>query len=112
MWGNIPMMVRTGNHRVDVERPGFVTDAIGGRVNTFAVTKGNVRAWVQPARANVIEQYGARDIAVSHSVFFYADPEVRIGDRLLHRGRYLLVRGMKNAGDIDRLWRVDCEETH
>ena len=111
LWGNIPWIISHAGHSVDIERPSYVTDDIGGRTKTFAAISSGLAAWVQPARGHDIEQYGARDIKITHSVYFSADPEVQLGDRIVHDSRYLSVRGIKDAGELDKLWRIDCEES-
>ena len=111
LWGNIPWMISIGGHSVDIERPAIAVDDLGGRTMTFAVESASVAAWVQPASSLTIQQYGARDIEISHNVFFSDDPEVELGDRIKHAGRYLLVVGIKDAGELDKLWRIDCQET-
>ena len=111
LWGNIPWMISVGGHSVDIERATTATDDFGGTTMTFAVESASVAAWVQPASSFTIQQYGERDIEISHNVFFSDDPEVELGDRIKHAGRYLLVVGSKDAGELDKLWRIDCEET-
>ena len=111
LWGNIPWMITHGAHTVDIERAAIVVDDLGGTTKTFAVESASVAAWVQPASSLTLQQYGARDIEISHNVYFSSDPAVELGDRIKHAGRYLLVVGIKDAGELDKLWRIDCEET-
>ena len=111
LWGNIPWMISVGGHSVNIERPAIATDEYGGTDMTFGVVNISVAAWVQPASSLTIQQYGARDIEISHNVFFSSDPGVELKDRIAHAGRYLLVVGIKDAGELDKLWRIDCRET-
>lgn len=112
LFGGIAAMIAVGGHSVDVERPSMtVADDVGGRTHTWASVSDSVACWVQPASSSTLEQYGARDIVISHNVYFSSDPGVELEDRLLFGTRHLLVLGKKDAGELDKLWRIDCEET-
>jgi hypothetical protein len=111
LWGNIPAIIATAGQSVDLERPGYVTDDMGGRVATFATVTAAIPAWVQPMAAATIEQYAARDIVVTHAVYFSSDPGAQLGDRFKFGVRYLLVQGLRDFGEVGKCWRVDCEES-
>ncbi|MCD6404715.1 MAG: head-tail adaptor protein [Planctomycetes bacterium] len=107
---NIAALVARSGHSVDVERAISTEDAAGGRRTTWNTVRQAVPAWVQPAKAETIETYGKRNMRVTHSVYFASDPGLCPGDRLRFSRRFLVVGGVSNAGELDRLWRADCRE--
>ena len=111
LWGNIPAIIATAGQSIDLERPARATDDLGGVTMTFATVTAAIPTWVQPASANTIEQYGSRDIVVTHCVYFSSDPAVLLGDRFKFGTRYLLIRGWRDFGEVGKCWRVDCEES-
>ena len=111
LWAPIPFLISFGNHTVDIERPNDLFDPLGGTDKVFAVVSADVTCWVQPARSLEITQFGGRDIEITHNVYFASDPSVRLGDRIAHDGRKLLVLEIKDAGELNKLWRIGCEET-
>jgi hypothetical protein len=106
----IARLIGTSGHTVDVERASISEDEIGGRERTWSTVAAGVAAWVQPASLQIVEEYGARRMRVTHSVFFAEDPSLLLGDRLCFGERVFAVRGVRNAGELDRLWRADCRE--
>lgn len=108
--GEIAGLVAKSGHAVDVERAAVSEDEAGGRERVWGVVAAAAAAWVQPASARTAEAYGGRNMVVTHSVYFAIDPGIEMGDRLKFDGRYLAVHGICNEGELNRLWRVDCEE--
>jgi len=96
---------------VTLQRPTVTTAASGARTQTWAAVGDTLTGWVQPTTADIREEYGSRDIDVTHAVYFATDPAVQIGDRLLIGSTYYVVRGDREQAGVAGLWRVDCEET-
>ena len=111
VFAGIPNIIAVAGHTVTLERCTTGVNSIGGRDRVWNTVTAGIAAWVQPAKPGVIAQYSERDVEVTQSVFFSTDPGAELGDRFLFGTRYLLVKGPKNAAEVDKLWRVDCGET-
>ena len=111
LFGGIPGIIAQSGHTVDIEREVPSADSIGGTDRTWATITSDLAAWVQPAKPPTIERYAQRNIVITHAVYFYSDPSIRIGDRLVFGTRHLLVEGVRNTAEVGELWRADCRET-
>ncbi len=108
---SIASMIAThGGDDVTLERATDTTADSGARMRTWATVGGVLNGWRQPTTADLRDEYGSRNMLVTHMVFFQADPAVQIDDRLVISGAIYAVRGDQNQAGMDRLWRVDVEE--
>lgn len=103
------LLARAG-HSVDLERPVTTLDELGGRQMEWQTVAAGVTAWVQDASSGLRESYRRTGMAITHSVYFAADPALEPGDRIDFGGAKLVVRGVVNQGGLGSLWKVDCEE--
>jgi hypothetical protein len=104
-------MIAKSAHTVDVQRAQTMgADNMGSTRTTWITNLSAVPCWVQPASSNTIDHYGRKQIIVTHSVYFATDPAVATGYRLVFKGRNLLVQGKANVGEMNKLWRLDCDE--
>ena len=107
----IPGIIAQSGHTVNIEREVPSADSIGGTERTWVTITSDLPAWVQPAKPPTIERYAQRNIEITHAAYFWSDPNIRVGDRLLFDGRHLLVYGVRNTAEVGKLWRADCKET-
>lgn len=111
IFSGIPAIIGVASQTVNIERATTAEDDLGGRTEHWIVFKSDLAAWVQPASTRTIEQYAARDIEITHRAYFSSDPSVELGDRIVFDSRYFLVMGIRNFGEVGKLWRIDCRET-
>ena len=112
LFGGIPGIIAVAGQTITLERVTVtVDDDIGGRTHTWETETTGIACWVQPASTNTVEQYGARDITVTHAVYTSADTAARLGDRFLFGARHLLIVGLENTGEVSKLFVAYCEET-
>ena len=112
LFGGIPAIIAVAGQTITLERVTVtVDDDIGGRTHTWDTETADIACWVQPANSNTIEQWGARDIIITHAVYTSADTTARLGDRFLFGARHLLVAGLENTGEVSKLFVAYCEET-
>jgi len=107
---SVQTMIRSAGHAIDLERPSYTSGDAGGRVTTWSPVHMQVTAWVQPARAVVVELYAQQGIRVDHRVYVVENLEAQVGDRVKWRDRYLKVEGVRNTSGLNRLWVLDCGE--
>jgi len=107
---NILSTIARAGHFVDMERPTATLDELGGRSLEWQSVAAGVAAWVQPVAAETREDYARRGMTVTHSVYFATDPSIEVGDRIIFRGRKLVVAGVTDAGGAGRLWKAVCRE--
>ena len=93
------------------ERPSLAKTLTGGAAPVFSTIAAALVGWIQPIDAFTFEQYGKRDLIVSHRIYFGADPEAIEGDRMSRKGRFYVVMGLENQAGLDELWRLNVRET-
>lgn len=77
---------------------------------TIGPGSGTVKGWLQPAGANLIASYGARQIEVTHKLYVASDPNVKEGDRVTIGGKHYLVAGVElDQAGVGQCWRVDVK---
>lgn len=72
-----------------------------------------VRLWgrIEPLRATPAEQAGAAIAPVSHRVTIRYRADVLHAMRFIHRGRSLVIHGVRDPDETRRYLICDCEET-
>lgn len=93
------------------ERPSLAKTLTGGAAPIFSTIKEALIGWIQPIDAFTFEQYGKRDLVVSHRIYFAADPLATEGDRMSRGGKSYVVMGLENQAGLDELWRLNVRET-
>jgi len=112
LFGGIPAIIAVAGQTITLQRVTVaVSDDIGGLTRTWDTETADIACWVQPASSMTIQQYGARDIVITHAVYFSSDPGAQLRDRFLFGTRHLLVAGIENTGEVSKLFVVYCEET-
>ena len=94
-----------------LQRPTVTTALSGARSQTWAAVGDALTGWRQPITPALLAEYGSRDMIVTHRIYFASDPAVQIGDRLVIGTTNYVVHGDEDQAGLDRLWRVDVEET-
>lgn len=99
-------------HSVDIRRQTSSIGAAGGAAYYYPLTHEAVRCWVQPVSARDQVTYMQAGYAITHNVYFSADPDVQSGDYLIFEGtRVLQAMGPPtSAAEMKRLWKVVCQE--
>lgn len=108
---SIKTMIKKAGHTVDVQVKSD-TRASGGETKSgWTTVSESVRCWVQPAASEIRDAYSKRDIYVTNTVFFYADPGISIEDlekyRLVYEGRNYAIHGTNDAAGLGRLFAFD-----
>lgn len=106
----IASTIAKSGHQAIIERPIEVRDSVGGRKIIWSVTNASADCWFQPSNSKTVEMFAARQLTVSHTVYFSSDPALFEGYRLTFDERYFIIIGMKNAAHLDRLWEVYVRE--
>lgn len=70
-------------HSGQCQRQRRTADGVGGDRLAFEAFGSAVSCWVQPASQREIVEFQKRDMAVSHKVYFTADPQLQPGDQLV-----------------------------
>lgn len=97
-------------HTVDVETQVNVKTVTGGIDISWIDTASGLTCRVDTLKTEAILAYAAVQLAVTHRVYFDADPSLSINDRLVFAGEYYNVRAINNAGgNLDRIWQIDVE---
>lgn len=97
-------------HTCNVETQAQTKSATGG-VTVYYVPKASALPCnVQQLSGEAQIKYGKEGYAVTHKVYFEADPDLTIKDRLLFSGEYYEVKGIDNVVHLDRLWVVLAEK--
>lgn len=95
---------------VDVQRPTYSKGTSGGIKESWSTVYDDKPANVQPVSASWLVQYAQRKIDVSHTVYFDSNPTIQVGDRIVYGSRNLLVKGVRDLIELDRVLAVDCLE--
>ena len=95
---------------VTLQRPTTTTALSGSRTQAWAAVGAVLTGWKQPTTAELFDEYGSRNMRVTHAVYFASDPTAQIDDRLVIGGTNYVVHGMQDQAGLTRLWRVDVEE--
>ncbi len=95
---SIESTIARAGHTISVQRK---TEA------TWTTVYSSVAAWVQPAMSQVVAEYGERELSVTHSIFVATAMTLREGDRVVYGSGYYVIRGHRNVGGLNKLWRVD-----
>lgn len=89
----------------------WTKDLGGGRQPTYGTASDPVRCAVQPMSAEDLAIHARETEAIYHTVKFYADPGLRVRDRLNFGSRILTVLAMEaTSGGAGRTYSVHCEE--
>ena len=91
------------------QRATITRGSMSQQVQTWA-TVATPTGWVQPATAATVARYGARNMLVTHTAYFSADPGLQLGDRLVVGGVTYKVDGLRDQAGMARLWAADLEE--
>ena len=107
------------NTLVTLQRPAITKDTSGGSVRSFQDVSGVVEviAAVQPASHREKQTFAARQLFISHVVYFDADRDVRRGDRIFHpatagseSGKYYVVLSYHNQAGRGRVFAAYVRE--
>ena len=72
-----------------------------------AYRKG-IPTWLQPATAEIVAQYAARDMRVSYTAYMETDPEVHNDEAtIVVNGIAYAVRGVRDQAGLNRCWALD-----
>lgn len=107
----IASFIEFARHLFLHERPDLTKTATGGANPTFSTVTTDLQGWIQPIDAFTAEQYGKRDLIVSHRIYFASDPAAIEGDRFSRGGKFYVVMGLENQAGLDELWRLNVRET-
>lgn len=107
---SISATIARAGHRVIIAQPVEGRDAVGGRSTGWEDLQFDVSCWFQPANSRTVEMFGARNLVVTHTVYFSSDPELFEGYRLFFDDRYFIVVAVKNSAGLNRLWAVQVRE--
>ena len=110
MTGDIGLLISKAGHSVDIERAIASEDEYGSRTRVWGSASEGVSCWVQPAASSVREDYAARNLTVTHTIYFATDPGAVMGDRVKFGTRYMKIQGARNTAETSELWVLDCEE--
>ncbi len=107
---SVATTIARSGHRIDVEGPDVTRDDVGGRISTYSILKKDIPCWVQPASMKTIERFGTRNMEVTHTIYFYMDPEILEGYRLVFGERTFVAIATANVAEVNRLWEVHAKE--
>jgi|GEM_PF-4981097 len=86
-----------------------------GSVRTRTRDGSALECRVVPLSSREVAAFSKEGLNYSHAVFFWFDPKLDEESMLEYtdsrsRTRYLVVKGVSNPDELDRFWRIDCEE--
>jgi hypothetical protein len=103
-------------HTIDVAPREYGTDASGGSISLAPTYTTKLEpAWVQTASADDVEEFAAKNLAVTHKVYVTRNLGVNVDDFVLvHGGPYdgvrLTVKANSEASvGLNMLWRIMAE---
>lgn len=99
-------------HPVEIERRDQGLDTLGQPVNTWS-TVASVFAAITPAAGGAARKlfpYLQEGVKITHAVSLRYIEDIRSGDRVKHRSRYLYVVAPFNMHERDRETLLACEE--
>jgi len=105
---NIAGTIAISGHQITLEAPQNRPDAIGARVNMWLPIVENLAAWVQDARAEVVEAYARREMKVTHCIYTQLNPGIQEGWRLRFGTRVFRILGVVNMAGLGELYRIDA----
>jgi head-tail adaptor len=108
---SIESTIASSGHFISVQRATVARDAVGGRAQTWQTIHEAIPAWVQDMNSRLIATYQQRGLDVSHRIYVNSNLQLREGDRIMFRGRAMIVVSVINAAGIDRLWQIDTQES-
>ena len=106
---SIPGMIAANSVALTHRRATVTRGSMAQQVQT-PVDVATLTGWVQPASADTLARYGARNMLVTHTAYFSADPSLQLGDLLVVGSTTYKVDGVRNQAGMDRLWSADLEE--
>lgn len=98
------------NTRLALQAPVELSDGQGG-VGDDWTEVASLWGRIEPLRAVPIEQAGAAIAPVSHRVTIRHRADVVHAMRFVHRGRSLVIHGVRDPDESRRYLICDCEET-
>ncbi len=107
---DVAATIEQSGHLVSVEHLKVVKNALGENINVYAQGEVDVPCWVQSVTAAEVTDYASKGIKVSHKVFFSQNLLWREGDRLNFLARQLVVKNVKNIGELNDLFVVYVNE--
>lgn len=96
-------------HTCTAKRRTRTKDSMLGTKDTFTTLFSDRECWRQQASSSEVMTAQARDIAISHKVFFATDPEVTEEDVLIIDGDTMTVRSSPHpdaSAGLGVVWRV------
>ena len=109
--------MRHMNQRCDIQFLQEVRDVRGGSVYTPVTQAANIPCRIIPPDPEVVQEFGRRNVRITHEVVFAQAVTTSHQHRLRHvdpdtgAARYFLCHGpVVNSHEIGRIWCVPCEE--
>lgn len=106
---SISGMIAANGVTITLQRATVTQGGMGQQAQTWADVS-TPTGWIQPAAADTIARYGARNMVVTHTAYFSADPAIQLGDRLVVGSTTYKVDGLRDQAGMERLWSADLEE--
>jgi len=98
------------NARLSLETPEELPDGQGG-VSEDWTPVASLWGRIEPLRAGPDEIAGAAIAVITHRVTIRHRDDVKHAMRLVHRGRHLVIRAVRDPDESRRYLICDCEET-
>jgi hypothetical protein len=103
------MLLDNFPHLATAKRRARVKDALGGSKDSFTTLFTDRACWRQQASSREINTAQARDILISHKVFFASDPGLTTKDVLVIGGDTMSVRSYAHpdaSAGLGVVWKV------
>ena len=99
-------------HKIDHYLVSYTKDTSGAKTPSYTLVTEDIKCFVQPAMAKVVDSYFQSNIIVSHSIFTEnktAYDLILFGDRLVFNGVNFQIKGKRNDCELNKIFRIDIE---
>lgn len=98
---------------INIVRPAPTSDTSAGITypEPTAMIYSGVMASIQPASTAVQNYYAMNHMQVTHTVYTNQALSVNVADQIQYGVRTLVVQGIRNLIESNRVYALDCEET-